>query len=40
LFYGALVHAGNVADGRVEAEYQGYVKPASTRIGGPERLQG
>jgi hypothetical protein len=40
LRFRVFVHSGNVADGRVAAEYQAYVKPASTRIGGPEPVLG
>jgi hypothetical protein len=40
LRYRVFVHAGNVADARVAAEYQAYIKPAQTRIGGPERIIG
>jgi hypothetical protein len=38
LRYRVLVHAGNVADGRVAAEYEAYIRPGQTRIGAPERI--
>jgi hypothetical protein len=36
--YRVLVHAGNVEEGKVAAEYEAYSKAAQARIGGIERL--
>jgi len=38
LRYRVLVHAGNVKEGRVDAEYQAYRKPPQARIGPAERV--
>lgn len=36
LRYRVFIHAGNVTDGRVAAEYQAFIQPAAAKIGGPE----
>lgn len=38
LRFRVLVHAGNVEEGKVAAEYETYSKPGQARIDGPERL--
>lgn len=40
LRYRVYVHAGNVKEARVEAEYQAYIKQPLTRLGGAERVAG
>jgi hypothetical protein len=40
LHFRVFVHAGTIKDAGVAAQYQAYIKPAQTRIGGPERISG